>query len=203
MMPEMDGIELCRQLKSDMRTSHIPLIFLTAKVGAESRMEGMRGGAFGFLEKPFIQEELRLSVENALLFRQRIKEHLSHAFAGGKSPDPVSMQESEVLSGERVFLDKLKSVIEAGIADEDFDITRLCRAMGMSRAQLYRKVSSLTGVSVAIYIRNIRLEKARDLLLRTEQNVSQIAYAVGFSDPNYFSKVYHERYGQSPSETRK
>ena len=195
MMPRMDGLELCRILHDDERTSHIPVIILTAKSTEEDKIKGLGQGAYTYLSKPFREEELFLQLRNALAFKVNIINFLNSIEVEEEMPASVKKEEK--------FLQKLVQIIEADLDNEDFDVIHLARSLQMSRAQLYRKVNALTGTSVALYMRQIRLQNARKLLSTTTLSISEIAYRVGFKDPNYFSRVFSETYGQTPSETRK
>lgn len=155
MMPEMDGFELCRALKTDERTSHIPIILLTAKVTQSDKMEGLAHGADVYLSKPFQKEELLLRLENLLELRRKIQEKYRDGQSNtNQQTDP--------------FLQKVFDIIETRLDDPDFSVLRLSRALGMSRVQVHRKLKALTGLSTTQYIRNIRMQKAYDLLKTSE-----------------------------------
>lgn len=195
MMPKMDGLEMCKLLQDDERTSHIPVIILTAKSTEEDKLKGLGQGAYTYLSKPFREEELFLELRNARAFKAKVINFLNSIEREEEIPAAVRKEEE--------FLQKVVQIVEAELDNEDFDVIRLARSLQMSRAQLYRKVSALTGTSVALYVRQIRLKNAKKLLLTTTLSISEIAYQVGFKDPNYFSRVFSETYGQAPSETRK
>ena len=199
MMPEMDGLEVCDTLKNDERTSHIPVILLTAKTTVEDRLEGLRRGADAYLEKPFNQEELFVQLKKSVELRR----NLTRRFSGKEPPVADEISTDPGLQIEDAFLRKVRQVIEDSLSDDAFDIPRLCRALAMSRAQLHRKLTALTGTSATFFIRSIRLARAKELLATTDLSISEIAYEVGFKDPNYFSRVFAEAFGQSPRETRK
>ncbi len=199
MMPEKDGLEVCDFLKNDERTSHIPIILLTAKATVADRIEGLRRGADAYLQKPFNQEELFIQLKKSVELRRRLISYFSKmpAMSGGETAPELDIQI------EDAFLKKAKAAVEKHFADEDFDIHRLCRVLTMSRAQLHRKLTALTGMSATHFIRSIRLQRAKELLQTTDLTVSEIAYEVGFRDPNYFSRTFTEEFGTPPSETRK
>ena len=199
MMPEKDGLEVCDFLKNDERTSHIPIILLTAKATLEDRIEGLRRGADAYLQKPFNQEELFVQLKKLVELRRRIIRHFSAAL---KTPSPVTPDDPE-LEIEDAFIQKAREAVEANLSDEDFDVHRLCRALTLSRAQLHRKLTALTGMSATLFIRSVRLARAKELLSTTTLTVSEIAYEVGYKDPNYFTRTFTEEFGKSPSETRK
>lgn len=199
MMPEKDGLEVCDFLKNDERTSHIPIILLTAKATVADRIEGLRRGADAYLQKPFNQEELFLQLKKSVELRRRLISYFSKmaSQSSGETAPELDIQM------EDAFLKKAKAAVEMEFANEDFDIHRLCRALTMSRAQLHRKLTALTGMSATHFIRSIRLQRAKELLQTTDLTVSEIAYEVGFRDPNYFSRTFTEEFGTPPSETRK
>lgn len=198
MMPKKDGYEVCETLKTDQRTSHIPIILLTAKVTADDKLTGLRHGADLYLAKPFQKEELLLHLRNLLTLRSNLQSKYSKGspfWEGGPATSSTSQED--------VFLSNMNQLIEQNLADEDFGINQLCKALAMSRSQIHRKIKALTGYSTAIYLRTIRLYKAKSLLRNTDMNISEIAYNVGFKDPNYFTHVYVEAFGETPSATRK
>lgn len=202
MMPEKDGLEVCDALKNDERTSHIPIVLLTAKADVESRIAGLRRGADAYLSKPFHREELRLTLSNLLDRRRKWQEHFRHVGPANGAPAPPGIPQPDA-EMEDLFLKKIRQHVEQHLGDADFDGPRLARAMLLSEVQLYRKIKALTGKSTAIYIRSIRLHKALELLRGTTLSVSEIAYDVGFDDPNYFSRTFSQEFGMAPSEMRK
>lgn len=195
MMPEKDGFEVCDALKNDERTSHIPLILLTAKADIASKIAGLRRGADAYVPKPFHPEELLVRIENLIEQRKKLQARYQGFMPLPKSSDPS-------IEMEDAFLQKIKDLVEAHLDEADFDISKLARQAGMSRVQLYRKVKALTGKSPSIFVRTIRLQKAKALLQTTALNISEIAYDVGFSDPASFSKTFREQFGESPTEFR-
>jgi len=204
MMPEKDGLEVCDALKNDERTSHIPIVLLTAKADVESRIAGLRRGADAYLSKPFHKEELRLTLANLMEQRRKWQERFSTLglVSGTSAPLAPELPKADV-ELEDAFLKKIREHLEQHLADADFDGPRLARAMLLSEVQLYRKIKALTGKSTAIYIRSIRLHKGLELLRSTSLTVSEIAYDVGFDDPNYFSRTFSQEFGVAPSEVRK
>ncbi len=202
MMPIKDGFELCQTLKNDERTSHIPIILLTAKANIESRLEGLQRGADAYLSKPFHQEELLIILKSQLELRIKLQKRFSRI----DSPSHLESEEyaeTIVLETEDTFLKKIRDIIEKDLSDAHIGMPQLVRKIGMSRSQIFKKVKALTGNSPSIYIRSIRLHHAQMLLKTTDFNVSEIAYEVGFSTPSYFSDVFFEEFGFRPSETRK
>ncbi len=206
MMPEKDGFEVCQTLKTDERTSHIPIVLLTAKADFESRLEGLQRGADAYLQKPFHKDELLIILRSQLELRKKLQTRFAHlepltqdAETTNTSVAPPELQ----LEKEDAFLLKIRAIIEADLSNSDIGMTQLIRGLGMSRSQIYKKVKALTGQSPSIYIRSIRLHHAQKLLKTSDLNVSEIAYEVGFSSPVYFSDVFFETFGSRPNETRK
>ncbi len=194
MMPKRDGFAVCETLKQDIRTSHIPIIMLTARADAASKLEGLAHGADDYLVKPFDPDELTARIKNLLHTRELLRHR--YQLHGDRQPEvtPPHLDDQ--------FIGQIKTVLLRQLDDEQFDTEGLARAMHMSRTQLFRKLKALTGHSASEIIRHFRMEKAKDLVLRTDQQISEIAYAVGFKDPAYFSKVFARSYGQAPSEFR-
>ena len=191
MMPQMDGFELCQKLKTDIRTSHIPIILLTAKADRSSKLEGLEHGADAYLLKPFDREELMIRLEKMIALRKSLQERI------GLIP------EKEVTTNlENAFISEVRHILTKHLDDEQFGILDLCRALGISRVQLHRKLKALTDQSTSIYIRQFKLEKASDMLRSSSKNIAEIAYAVGFKNPAYFTQVFTETYGYPPSTMR-
>ena len=196
MMPVMDGLQLCDTLKNDERTSHIPIILLTAKADVESRLEGLERGADAYLAKPFNREELLVRARKLLELRRQLRKR----YASLKPPAPA---EDKGLQMEDAFLLKIRQLVELQISDINLDMGQLSQALGMSRSQVYRKVKALTGQSPSVFVRAIRLERAKELLQSTDMNVTEVAYEVGFSTPAYFSDAFLEAFGVRPSDLRR
>ncbi|MEM6379982.1 MAG: ATP-binding protein, partial [Bacteroidota bacterium] len=200
MMPEKNGFEVCQTLKADERTSHIPIVLLTAKADIDSKLEGLQHGADAYLAKPFHRQELLLHIENLLTLRQRLQTKYSQFTI--IDPDLTKDGESK-LNREDVFLQKIRDLIERDLSNADIGLPQLVRSIGMSRSQIYRKVKALTGKSPTLYIRSIRLGHAKKMLETTDLNVSEVGYEVGFTSPVYFSQVFFEEFGIRPNATRK
>lgn len=197
MMPEMDGFEVCKILKEDERTSHIPIILLTAKATAEDKLEGLTQGADAYLTKPFEKEELMIRLNNLMDVRHKLqKKYSSSLISSHSATKPIETKED-------TFIEKVEKIILGNIEDEDFSVNELARTLLLSRSQVHRKIKALTGMSTAIYIRSVRLRKSKELLPNEELSISEIAYQVGFKSPVYFSQVFKETFGMSPSATRK
>lgn len=192
MMPKMDGNELTRRIKNDERTSHIPVILLTAKSHQESKLEGLETGADDYITKPFDTKELQVRIKNLITIRKRLHEKYSRGDYVWKTKRINSLDER--------FMNKVTEVIENHISDEEFNIEQFSKEIGMSRAQLYRKLKALSGKSASHYIRSVRLHKAKKMLEEKQWNISEIAYSVGFSTPQYFTKCFKEEFGYLPSD---
>lgn len=199
MMPEKDGLEVCDYLKNDLRSSHIPIVLLTAKADVESRIAGLRRGADAYLAKPFVQAELLAVLDNLLESRRKL--HARYATLLASRPErPAPAPE---LALEDAFMQQLDAVIASRLSDPALSAELAGRAIGMSRSNLYAKLTALTGLSFNLYLRNLRLREAQRLLSEGRMNVSEVAYAVGFNDPRYFSRVFAEAFGMPPSEWSK
>ncbi|MFZ6011937.1 MAG: hybrid sensor histidine kinase/response regulator transcription factor [Bacteroidota bacterium] len=193
MMPKMNGLELVQKLKTDERTSHIPVILLTARGTLNHQVEGLETGADDYLSKPFNVQLLLIKIKNQLLVRERLKEKYSRIVT-------LQPQHEEVQNPDDKFLQRLMRILEDNIIDSDFNVTKLVREIGMSRPVLFRKTKMLTGLSVIDLIRNVRLKKAEMLLKQKKLSISEVAFTVGFSDPKYFSKSFRNQFGKSPSQ---
>jgi len=192
MMPEVDGIKLCNILKSDEITSHIPIVLLTAKVGEENEIEGIKTGADAYVTKPFNSEKLKIWVEKLIENRRQLQKHFSKTL----SINP----ELAITSAESEFLKRLQTVLDEHITDPEFSSDGFGKLMHMSRTQLHRKLKAITGMSASEFIRSQRLKLAIRLLKESDASVSEIAYQVGFNTPSYFGKCFKEVYNCSPNE---
>jgi signal transduction histidine kinase/CheY-like chemotaxis protein/streptogramin lyase len=192
MMPVKDGFELCSTLKADVRTSHIPIVLLTAKADAASRLSGLQTGADAYLNKPFNKKELEVILDNLISLREALKKKYA------SSDHTLMTDEAESLDDR--FLRDLQDVIDHNLDDSGLDVTQLCRAMNLSRTQLHRKISALTGRSTTNYVRFFRLSRAKQMLKTPGLNISEVAYQVGFRDPAYFSRSFSEEFDISPSD---
>lgn len=203
MMPIMDGTTLCRQLKADVRTSHIPIILLTAKDSLQDKEEGYEVGADSYLTKPFSASLLRSRINNLLDSRRK----LAAQFQSGTTLSPASsMNEKRSIITEALskldneFIEKITQLIEENLSLEKIDITYLSDKMCMSSSTLYRKMKALTGLSTNEYIRKIKMQHAEQLLLEGKYNISEIAYKVGMNSTGYFRQCFKEEFGFSPSD---
>ena len=193
MMPEKDGFEVCKTLKNDQRTSHIPIVLLTAKATDQDRLDGLRHGADAYLTKPFNKAELFIRLEKLITLRKSLIQKYSDS-------SYKSLQIETTNDLEVQFLNKVVSCIEKNIENSNFKVIYLARELGLSESQLYRKVKALTNTSTAVFIRSVRLQKAKQLLQNKEFNVAEVSYKVGFTDPSYFSRVFKDEFDCTPSE---
>lgn len=191
-LPGMDGIEICRKIKTDRRTSHIPVILLTAQTTNEQKISGFEAGADDYITKPFTYEILESRIRN--LIRQR--EALRKSFQNQIEVEPSNI---EVISLDKKFIQKAIEIVEKNIDNADFSVEELSHELNMSRVNLYKKLLSLTGKTPIEFIRIIRLKRAAQLLRESQLTVSEIAYKVGFNNPKYFTKYFKEEFGILPS----
>lgn len=191
MMPIMDGLKLCNEVKTDKAISHIPVILLSARNLDEQRAEGYEHGADAYITKPFSLRLLLARIDNLIQSRRQLASSFTHN---------DSSAEIEQLANEtdKTFIKQLRKIIQENLSDSDLSVEKIGDEIGLSRVQLYRKVKALTGLSPVEMLRKARLAKARQLLRTTDKNVSQVAYAVGFSTPSYFSKCYKDEFGETP-----
>lgn len=193
MMPKMDGLELCASIKNNLDTSHIPIILLTAKSSVENQLEGLHVGADDYLPKPFNFEILEARVSNLIETRNKLRAQFL-----GKGE--LSLDELTSSTRDQKFLELALRTVEQHMENSDFGVTMFVSEMGISRSLLHKKLTALTNQSAADFINHLRLKKAENLLLTTDLNVSQVAYSVGYSDPKYFTRLFHKQYGASPTE---
>ncbi|MCC6462713.1 MAG: response regulator [Saprospiraceae bacterium] len=198
MMPEKDGYEVCLTLKNDERTSHIPIILLTAKATQADKLTGLRTGADAYLEKPFHQEELFLRLQQLVALRASLQAR--YANLAPRAPAPA--EDHSGLSLDEIFLQKLHAAVLEKLDDPELGIAYLCQVARLSHTQVFRKLKALTGENPTQFIKRLRLGRALELLQTTRLNVSEVAYRVGFNDPNYFSRAFQKVYGKAPSEAR-
>jgi YesN/AraC family two-component response regulator len=194
MMPKMDGNELVRILKNDEKTSHIPIILLTAKAGQENKIEGLETGADDYLTKPFDVRELQARIENLIKIRKQLQAKyikLDFVFKANRKMGNSLDEE---------FIAKVMEVMDKHISEEEFSIEELGNEVGMSRSQFHRKFKAITGKPASMFLRSVRLSKAKKMIEEQRGNISEIAYSVGFSSPSYFSKCFREEFGYPPSD---
>jgi len=195
MMPEMDGITLCKKMKSNINVNHIPIILLTAKSGDEDKAEGFDIGADAYVVKPFNVELLKKRIANLLGNRERLEMKASDTDENKQLIKPVVMR-----SSDQVLLEKVMKIINDNIADPDLNVEFLASGVGMSRVHMHRKLKELTNQSARDFIKSIRLKQAAELLSTQKTGISELAYALGFSNLSHFSNCFHEFYGMSPKE---
>ena len=196
MMPVMDGIELLEKVKNDIRTSHIPVVMLTAKADIDSRLAGLERGADAYMAKPVDERELHIQLRNLVELRKRLYERYRSM---EKFPETTDIN----IKKEDEFMIKVRKALETNLNDDEFGISRLCIELSVSRAQLYRKFKSVSNKTVADYFKSLRLYKAKELLLTTNLNVTEVTYLVGFKNISHFSREFTYEFGKSPSEFRK
>ena len=224
MMPFKDGFEVCKKLKSDERTSHIPIIMLTAKADMDSRLDGLEQGADDYLTKPFNKKELLLRIRNLLELRRQLQQYYISTFKASLLHDNAPIAENPlptsgsfikgvekgyrnpsiplVNSLENAFVIKVRKSIETHLDSPDFDVEKLCRHLAMSHSQVHRKLSALTGLSATHFIRYVRLVKAKEMIKSSGYSIAAIAMDCGFNDPAYFSRVFKQEFGVTPQGWR-
>src|SRR5688500_10884026 len=191
-MPGINGYQVCASLKNDERTSHIPIILLTARVDVESRIEGLETGADDYLMKPFVAKELTARIRNLIESRRKLSERFRLLV--------LKPGEIAVNSVDEQFLKRMMRILEGHIGNDKFTTEELSVEMGMSRSHLHRKLKALVGQGPNQFIRSFRLNRAYDMLRHNSGTAAEIAYAVGFGSPSYFTKCFHEKFGYTPSE---
>ncbi len=191
MMPVMDGLECCRKLKTELQTSHIPVMLLTACSLDEQRIQGFECGADSYISKPFNSKLLLVRLRNLMDNHKRLKQ-----FFG----DKTTLSKESVSEVDKGFVDRFRELIEENLADSELSVEDLGGKMGLSRVQLYRKIKALTNYSPNELVRIARLKKAASLLASSEKTISEITYEVGFTSPSYFTKCYKEYFGESPTD---
>ncbi|MEM9887703.1 MAG: ATP-binding protein [Bacteroidota bacterium] len=204
MMPEKDGYEVCDILKNDQRSSHIPIILLTAKADASSKIVGLRKGADAYLSKPFDKEELLVRLEMLVQRQRKLATYFGQQLqkeGNGKGATIAEIEEDAILI-ESVFLQNILAILEKEYSDEHFALPQLCKAIGMSRSQLFRKMKALINQSPSQFIRSFRLKKAKALLEAGNLNVNEVSWETGFTSPTHFAKVFKEEFGFNPSNYR-
>ena len=211
MMPFVDGFEMCKRLRQDERTSHIPIIMLTAKADMESRLEGLEHGADAYLEKPFYKDELKLRIKKLLEQRKLLQKVYSKLAGFQNSMDHIPIEDEKIADGnvsneipklEDAFVKKVRMEIDLHLSDENFSVEQLSKNIFMSHSQVHRKLSALTGYSPNQFIRTIRMQKACELLKNTDDSIANISEICGFSDASYFGKVFRHEHNMTPQEYR-
>ncbi|MFT6809274.1 MAG: signal transduction histidine kinase/ligand-binding sensor domain-containing protein [Saprospiraceae bacterium] len=196
MMPKMNGIELCSRLKREIKTSHIPVILLSARTSLVFKVNGLETGADDYVGKPFAHQVLELKVKNLIESRKKLRDRFVNEFN-------LSPKELAVTTADERFLDILIKSTEKHMKNPEFGIEFLSKEVQMTRGHLYRKIKALTNMTATGFVRSIRLQTAANLLKNTLMNINEVCYEIGFQDPNYYRKCFKNRYGVSPSEYRK
>ena len=207
MMPVMNGLEFCQQVKKDSISSHIPVILLTARALEKHQIEGYESAADAYITKPFSPELLLARIDNLLQSRHQLKDLWGMKPATENVAEAATPTEAVVAAAttpiEDAFISQFKKIVEERMSDSKLSVEDLAADMGLSRVQLYRKVKALTGSTPIDLLRKARLAQARRLLLESTQTVSEIAYQVGFASPSYFTKCYKDEFGTAPGDARK
>lgn len=196
LMPVVNGIDLCRRIKNDARTSHIPVILLTARTADEQKIEGLEAGADDYITKPFSYEILELKIKRLIEMRESFQSSFNKKFE-------IKPGEIGITSLDEKFLKKALKIVEKNIGNTEFSVEKLGRELGVSRGHLYNKLMALTGTTPIGFIRVMRLKRAAQLLAKSQLSVSEIAFQVGFNDPKYFTKYFKDEFGVVPSEFAK
>lgn len=192
-MPEMNGFEFCKEIKTDLKTSHIPLLMLTAKTTIDDRIEGIGFGADAYMVKPFDMKLLRLRLAQLVTSRQLIFDKYFSEISGEKDTTSTASIDKE-------FIQKVLDYISENISDSDLNVELLASQVNLSRSRLYRKIKALTGQTVSEFLRKIRLQKAKQILESGNSNISEVCYKVGFSSPSYFTKCFKAHFGILPTD---
>jgi DNA-binding response OmpR family regulator len=193
MMPVMDGMEMCGLIKEDERTSHIPVIMLTARADRDSKLEGLQTGADDYIIKPFDAEELQVRVKNLIEQRARLREKFMREYI-------TEVDEQSLLSPEDKFMKKIFEIFSEHLSEPEFNLDQMTEELNVSRTQLYRKTKAITGLAPKDLLRTFRLKKSVSLFDMGEQNITQVMYQVGFNNLSYFAKCFREQYKVNPSE---
>ena len=193
MMPQMDGLEMCRILKTDISTCHIPIIILTAKADEGSELNGLEIGADQYILKPIKMDILRLKIKNILVTKEQLRKQISETLNSSEFKENCT-------KNEQMFLDRMEQIVKQNINDPYLNIDKLSEELGMSRSALYKRIKQITDMSTTEYVRYIKLKEAVSLFNEDKYTIEQVTYQVGFSDPKYFRKCFKNVFGKSPSE---
>ena len=208
MMPEKDGIEMTKELRADMTTSHIPIVLLTAKTSIESKLEGLEYGADDYITKPFSATYLKARVENLLAQRHKLQSFyrdnlMNSVLSSTAVSEEVVLEEEklpEMSPNDRKFMDKLIELMEKNMDNGDLVVDDLVREVAVSRSVFFKKLKTLTGLAPIEFIKEMRINRAAQLIETGEFNMTQISYMVGINDPRYFSKCFKSKIGMTPTE---
>lgn len=201
-LPKKSGFEICKIIKNDERTSHIPTLMLTALSSSEAHVKGLQSGVDMFLTKPFNLSVLRQSIESLLYNRKKLQQHYKEALKFTKKT-PKKEKKLKANNKEATFISKINSLITKNLDDSTFTVETLAEELNISRVQLYRKTKAILGITISDYIQNFRLEEGKQLLADENLSIADIAYSIGFSSPNYFSTSFKNKFGETPNKFRK
>lgn len=195
MMPEMDGLTLCRKIKQNVNVNHVPVVLLTAKTKPEDTIEGMETGADAYIVKPFNTELLKSTISNLIVNRRLLR----NKFSGAQQQED-KIQKIAIKSPDEILLGRIMKVINENIANPGLNVEMLASNVGLSRVHVHRKLKELTNLSARDFIKNIRLQQAATLLKEKKLTISEVAYATGYTNLSHFSSSFKEVYGVSPKE---
>lgn len=193
MMPEMDGIELCNRIKSNINLCYIPVVILTAKTSIESKLEGLRVGADAYINKPFLIEELEMRLSNIIRFRNVVKSKFIEIAK-------IEGLELPVQNKDQAFVEKIYFVVDNGLENREMNVQFVAEELNISRTSLHNKIKKVLGISTTEFINTIRINKAKNYIRSTEITFSEIAYKVGFNDPAYFNRIFKKHSGMTPGQ---
>jgi YesN/AraC family two-component response regulator len=197
MMPNMDGIRLCHEIKNQINTSHIPVILLTARTSLTYEMDGLQEGADDYITKPFNPGIVKTRIQNILANRKILREYFLNKVRF--EPETTSVSDNNL---DNLFIEKAISLVNNNIQNQDFGIEMMVDELNMSQSTLFRKIKALTGLSLTGFIRSLKLKHAAKLILQSDMKLSQIAFEVGFNDYKYFTKCFQQQFECLPSEYR-
>ena len=207
MMPVMDGLQLTTSLKENIRTSHIPIVLLTAKTAMEDRLEALNCGADDYITKPFSAEYLEARVRNLLQQRQKLQELFRNTLSFSQEKEDglekvieITPSAPKVVSQDNLFIEKLIRSLEENMENSELTVDDLVSMAGLSRSVIFKKLKSLTGLAPIEFIREMRIKRAAQLIETRQYNISQVAYMVGMNDPRYFSRCFKQKYGMTPTD---
>ncbi len=195
MMPEMDGLTLLKKIKDNPNISQLPVIMLTSKAEVEHKLEGLKSGADAYIAKPFNMEELHIQIDNLIDNMRRLRGKFS-----GAVQQEERVENIEVKGNDEALMDRIMRSVNAHMSDAEYNVDMLAADVGISRAQLHRKMKEMTGISSGKFLRNLRMEQAARLLREGKVNISQVADRVGYVDQAHFSTAFKNHFGMSPSE---
>ena len=195
MMPEMDGITLLRRIKENPNISQLPVIMLTSKAAVENKLEGLKSGADAYIAKPFNMDELHIQIDNLIDNVRRLRGKFSGALQQEERVEKV-----EVKGNDDALMERIMRSVNAHMSDPEYNVDVLASDVGLSRAQLHRKMKEITGIATGRFLRNLRMEQAARLLREGKVNVSQVADNVGYTDQAHFSTAFKAHFGMSPSQ---